>query len=796
MSITDPVSAHPERAFQILDEPGVGVLVLDRDMQVAWVNAYVTDILSTSEEAILGCDAPRVLDTHLVPLLRERESARGLLATVRDGIEVPGLELPVQNARGEEQRFVYSSQKMEQEPFMGMWVLRMRDATGRKAGNASPLPGGCEDLRGVRALHRISRLIDTAGTPPAELFREVARVLQSGFSHPKRIGVRITHDDAVYTHRYRETPGKITADIRENRRRVGSIEVAYLSDPSPRPEDVFNTGEQYLLQVAADMLGRAIRRMNEESQIRESEERYRSFVQNFQGIAYQTRVDSEPVFFHGAVEAITGYTGGEFLTGTVRWDAIVHPDDRPRLQESAARLQAVTGFSTDQVYRVVRKDGTTRWVREFVQNICNEDGTPVLIQGTIQDVTSRKKTNEGLLSANRQLQVLNQIMGVSASSLSLDELLETSLSKTLDLLDFDMGLTYLLNPERTLALTRCHHAVPKRYLSRNRAIKVHHWPWNFVFIAGQPRYIELRSKPGTVEEEILSSLGVSALACIPILAESVVVGALFVGSKGRQGLEDEERHLLEAIGREIGSGVLRSMLHKRLEAAHRETNLYLDIMTHDIKNAGNVASLYCDLLIDMLEEDAAEYAKKLRESVRKSTGILQNVATIRRIHLEPPDLKPVHLSHVIRAELDRIPEADVSFEDSTAEVQADDLLPEIFTNLIDNAIKFGGPDARVMIRVEDCPDDDHTVVVTVEDTGPGIPDGMKETIFRRFQQGRSQGYGEGLGLYIVGTLVTRYGGRIWVEDRVPGRPDLGAAFRFTLREVVHTGTDEYDEYEE
>ncbi|MFY1645025.1 hypothetical protein ACK11Z_14940, partial [Methanoculleus bourgensis] len=224
MSVTDPVSAHPERAFQILDEPGVGVLVLDRDMQVTWVNAYVADILSTSEEEILGCDAPLVLDTHLVPLLREHESARGLLAAVRDGIEVPGLELPVQNARGEEQRFVYSSQKIEQEPFMGMWVLRMRDVTGRKVDNASPLPGGCEDQRGVRALHRISRLIDTPGIPPAELFCEVARVLPSGFPHPKRMGVRITHDDAVYTHRYRETPGKITADIRENRRRVGSIE--------------------------------------------------------------------------------------------------------------------------------------------------------------------------------------------------------------------------------------------------------------------------------------------------------------------------------------------------------------------------------------------------------------------------------------------------------------------------------------------------------------------------------------------------------------------------------------------
>ncbi len=535
MCRVDSRSTRLRETFHILDEPGVGTLVLDRDMQVTWANTYAMDILSAREEDVLGFDAGQVLDIHLVPLLQEGEEAGRLLATVRDGCETPGLDLQVQNPRGEERRIVYSSRKIKQEPFAGMWVLCMRD------------------------------------------------------------------------------------------------------------------------------------------------------------------------------------------------------------------------------------------------------------------VTERKPTDEGLLSSNRQLLILNQIMGVSASSLSLDELLETSLSKTLELLDFDLGLTYLLNPERTLALTRYHHAVPKTYLARNRAIKVHHWPWNFVFIAGQPRYLELRGEGGTIEEEILSSLGVCALACIPILAESVVVGALFLGSRKREGIRDEERRLLEAIGREIGSGVLRSMLHKRLEAAHRETNLYLDVMTHDIKNAENVANLYCDLLLDVLEGDVAQYARKLKESVRKSTGILQNVSTIRRIHQEPPDLKPVHLSPVIRASLARAPETGISFEDTSAEVWADDLLPEVFANLIGNAVKFGGPGAGIAIRVEDYPEEDHTVVVTVEDTGPGIPDEMKEAIFHRFSRGRNGGCGEGLGLYIVGMLIERYGGRIWVEDRVEGRPDLGAAFRFTLREVVHGGADGYED---
>lgn len=767
MHIADSIFARQGQLFQILDEPGVGILVLDREMQVAWSNAYAAAILGACGEEILGCEASRVIDTHLVPLLKEREMARRIVTAVRDGIEVPGLDLPVQNARGEEQRFIYSSRRMEQEPLEGMWVLRFWNITDQR------IPGAREDVSVIRTLHRIFRMIETDDVTPRKLFRDLARILPSGFRHPGRIGVRITHNGVICTHRYREAPSKITAEIRAGRQRAGSIEVVCLPDSSPGPESAFLAEEDHLLQAVADMIGRAIWRR----EIRESEKQSHSFMQDLQGVAYRMTLDLEPVFIHGAVEAITGYTRGEFLAGTIRWDAIVHPDDQTCLQESAGSLQGVAGFSRDRVYRILRKDGTTRWVRDSVQNICGDDGTPVLIQGIVQDIT---KMNRGALSANRQLLVLNHIMRVSASSLSLDELLEASLSKTLDLLGLDVGQTYMLNPERTLALTRCHHAVPAKHLARNMTIKIHNWPWNFIFVAGQPRYIELRSNPGRIEGRILSSLGVSTLACIPILAESVVVGALFVGSREKQGFEDEERHLLEAIGREIGSGVLRSMLHKRLEAAHREMNLYLDIMTHDIKNAGNVASLYCDLLIDMLDENAVEYAKRLRESIRKSAGILQNVATIRRISQEAPDLKPVNLSRTISAELDRIPEVNISFVGSTAEVWADDLLPEVFKNLISNAVRFGGPDAGITIRVGNFPGEDQAVMVAVEDTGHGIPDEEKEKVFHLFEQG----YGEGLGLYIVGMLVARYGGRIWVEDRVEGKPDLGASFRFTLREVV------------
>lgn len=218
--------------------------------------------------------------------------------------------------------------------------------------------------------------------------------------------------------------------------------------------------------------------------------------------------------------------------------------------------------------------------------------------------------------------------------------------------------------------------------------------------------------------------------------------------------------------------------NREVVAAHDEASLYLDIMTHDVRNANNVSRMYADLLIDLAEGDLKMYAGKLRDSIDRSTEILGNVATIRRAHEEAGHLVPVNLDAVITAEMGNFPRASIRYENQQAEVLADNLLPMIFTNLIGNAVKFGGQDVEIVIRVEAR---DADLLVTVADTGPGVPGEEKEAIFHRFERGHVKGRGEGLGLFIVRTLIERYGGRVWVEDRVSGQPERGAAFKFTLR---------------
>jgi PAS domain S-box-containing protein len=89
-----------------------------------------------------------------------------------------------------------------------------------------------------------------------------------------------------------------------------------------------------------------------------------------------------------AVESITGRPPAFFLEAFGRWWSILHTDDRPRWQEAVDCLRA--GRSSQEEYRVVRPDGSLRWVRERVQVSRAPDGRSLLLEGVITDLTDRK----------------------------------------------------------------------------------------------------------------------------------------------------------------------------------------------------------------------------------------------------------------------------------------------------------------------------------------------------------------------------------------------------------------------
>ena len=111
-------------------------------------------------------------------------------------------------------------------------------------------------------------------------------------------------------------------------------------------------------------------------------------------------------------------------------------------------------------------------------------------------------------------------------------------------------------------------------------------------------------------------------------------------------------------------------------------------------------------------------------------------------------------------------------------VEADPhLVEEVVSNLLENAVKYSRENRQIEVSVSREGDE---AVTSVRDYGMGIPAGQQGNVFDRFYRASNTGYqarnGLGLGLYIVREIVTRHGGRVWVEST----QDVGSTFYFAL----------------
>jgi signal transduction histidine kinase len=114
-----------------------------------------------------------------------------------------------------------------------------------------------------------------------------------------------------------------------------------------------------------------------------------------------------------------------------------------------------------------------------------------------------------------------------------------------------------------------------------------------------------------------------------------------------------------------------------------------------------------------------------------------------------------------------------------------ELLRDLFGNLLGNAIKHSTGDVRVDIDVSPQTVQGQAFFrVDVADNGPDIPDEVKVRLFQKGARGVTKAPGRGLGLFLAYNIVTGVGGRIWVEDRVPGDHSKGTRFVVLLPQAT------------
>jgi len=228
----------------------------------------------------------------------------------------------------------------------------------------------------------------------------------------------------------------------------------------------------------------------------------------------------------------------------------------------------------------------------------------------------------------------------------------------------------------------------------------------------------------------------------------------------------------------------RKLTEEVLKEAKQEAELYLDLMGHDINNMHQIALGYLELsqgLPPGVQQE--EMIEKSIEMLQRSTQLIQNVGKLQRLNeglLQMHEVDVGVLLHAVQREFGAVPGKNVRLNlnsDGHYYIRANELLYDVFANLVGNAIKHTGGKADIDISLDVIDDnDDRFCQVRVDDNGPGIPNEFKVRIFNRVLNGSSKTKGMGLGLYLVKSLVDSYDGRVWVEDRVPGDYTKGARF--------------------
>lgn len=247
--------------------------------------------------------------------------------------------------------------------------------------------------------------------------------------------------------------------------------------------------------------------------------------------------------------------------------------------------------------------------------------------------------------------------------------------------------------------------------------------------------------------------------------------------------DSETIEVIEVFATLAGIAIENSRLLQEQIDSRRNSELYTDVLSHDIKNFNQAILGYLDLLrITADKPEARALLDKISDQVMNTNWLASNVRTMSRVTFGEVELSRKDLGAIIlQCEKSmaqyfhgRKISIRTTLEKNQMFTNADDLIWELFTNVLTNSVKY---DAHEVVEIEISSErrkeaGRHYWVVSIADHGRGIPDETKAIAFDRFSKA-PQKKGSGMGMHIVKTLAMRYGGKVWLEDRVKGDHSKG-----------------------
>lgn len=498
---------------------------------------------------------------------------------------------------------------------------------------------------------------------------------------------------------------------------------------------------------------------------RRSEKRYRIVSELMSDLIYVYRVDAE-----GRMRAVwfTGRLSQEFSPQPSRgghfriWRPLIHPDDEAILDRRNERL--MRNESSVDEFRVIDRDGLTRWIRVFGKPIFNHSSQRVTrIMVAAQDITETR-------NAKTQLERHRYMLAEALSSMSDGFMLFDNRGKLVEYNDKVLRLF----PQAAPAITKGarFESILRRSLESGE-----------VEISPRDRERWIRERLAQFPNEhganeVQLSDGRWILSTDRPTRDGGIVGIRTDITARKRA--DEQRRQQEA---ELAQVLRRASMGEMASA-----------LAHEISQPLSAIVNYASGLLRRMDsgdndiDAAVATLQRICDSGQRAKDIVNHVGDF--VRMGRPVVRVENMHTIVREVIDLLGGAlkrtgvrlETSMPCDAIEVPVNRIeIEQVMFNLVRNAIdaiEAAAPDER---RIElTCErSQDGFCLVHIADTGDGVDDEVRDTLFHPYVTTKSRGLG--MGLSISRTIIEAHGGRLWVDDAATG----GAIFHFRLPVANH-----------
>jgi PAS domain S-box-containing protein len=504
----------------------------------------------------------------------------------------------------------------------------------------------------------------------------------------------------------------------------------------------------------AEVAQRALQRQNE--LLQRSERELREVIETIPSMAWSAAPDGSAEFFNGRWLAYAGLTADQAQGWG--WTVAVHPDDLKVLVDYWQTIM-VSGEPGEIEARLRRFDGVYRWFLFRATASLDDNGRIVKWYGTNTDIEERKSAEQALRRSEAYLAEAQRLTHTASWAYN------PATEKALYWSD-EMFRICGFDPQQGPPTSEA-------FLER-----VH--PEDRESVAGTMRHAAREKTEYRVEHRIIHPNGtIKHTQAIghPVLDHSGNV-VEFVGSAvditDVKHAEQERERLRQELA---------NLAHLNRVSTMGELTASL---AHEIKQPIGAAVTNAEACVRLLDRDqpdvpeAREAALEMAKDARRAAEIIDRVRSL--YHKGSSQLETIEVNEVISEMVVMLQnEANrhsVTIRTDLAEglpkVMADRVqLQQVLLNLMLNGIE-AIRDTSGELTIKSKVGDDSQLLISVTDTGVGLPTENAEQIFNPFFTTKSQG--TGLGLAITRSIVESHGGRIWAA----GNSGRGATFSFTL----------------